>query len=325
MEKRKIFNQNTVKLTKNPKGTFSSIFIQVLGWGGMIVASILIAILAIATSMKSALMIFSPMILLSGFGIIKGRIIYNRVGRYHQYVKAIDNKEYIDIKQLAESTKIRESFIVKDLKKMIQIRMLPNSNIDNDNKVLMLTEKVYDEYTRTLELRKIEVQNNKEKQIYKENQQKKLDENPKYKSVIDTINEGKKTVIKIKETNRHIPSDKVSKKLYRLEAILNRIFEYLEENPKEVDDTRKLFKYYLPTIEKMVNVYENILNEPIQGENIINTKKEIEDGLDTINNAFEKILDDFYKETAIDVSTDIKVMETMLSQDGLSKKGTMNI
>ena len=47
------------------------------------------------------------------------------------------------------------------------------------------------------------------------------------------------------------------------------------------------------------------------------TKKEIEDTLDTINFAFEKLLDRFFQDTAWDISTDITVMKTMLAQEGL--------
>ena len=50
------------------------------------------------------------------------------------------------------------------------------------------------------------------------------------------------------------------------------------------------------------------------------TKKEIEETLDTINHAFENLLDGFYEDTALDVSTDISVLNTMLAQEGLTKK-----
>ena len=51
----------------------------------------------------------------------------------------------------------------------------------------------------------------------------------------------------------------------------------------------------------------------------MNSKKEIEDTLDTLNIAFEKLLDDLFQETAWDVSSDISVLKTMLAQEGLTK------
>lgn len=58
-----------------------------------------------------------------------------------------------------------------------------------------------------------------------------------------------------------------------------------------------------------------------RGENIISSKKEIEKTLDTLNMAFEKLLDDLFQETAWDVSTDISVLHTMLAQEGLTEDG----
>ena len=50
-------------------------------------------------------------------------------------------------------------------------------------------------------------------------------------------------------------------------------------------------------------------------------EEEIEKTLDTLNRAFEKLLDDLFQETAWDVSTDISVLHTMLAQEGLTEDG----
>ena len=78
--------------------------------------------------------------------------------------------------------------------------------------------------------------------------------------------------------------------------------------------------YYLPTTLKLVNAYREMDAEPIQGENIRSAKHEIEETLDTINYAFENLLDSFYQDKAMDISTDITVLETMLAQEGLTEK-----
>ena len=49
-----------------------------------------------------------------------------------------------------------------------------------------------------------------------------------------------------------------------------------------------------------------------------NTKKEIVAALDTVNTAFEKLLDSLFAETAWDISSDISVLNTMLAQEGLT-------
>ena len=47
--------------------------------------------------------------------------------------------------------------------------------------------------------------------------------------------------------------------------------------------------------------------------------REIEDTIDTLNVAFEKLLDSVFEDTAIDVSSDISVLNTVLAQEGLTE------
>ena len=46
-------------------------------------------------------------------------------------------------------------------------------------------------------------------------------------------------------------------------------------------------------------------------------KTEVEETLDTINQAFEQLLDGLYQDEAFDISTDATVLQTMLKKDGL--------
>ena len=78
--------------------------------------------------------------------------------------------------------------------------------------------------------------------------------------------------------------------------------------------------YYLPTTRKLVDAYRELDQETIISENMAKTKKEIEDTLDTINEAFENLLDSFFEERAMDISSDISVLQTMLAQEGLTGK-----
>jgi len=80
-------------------------------------------------------------------------------------------------------------------------------------------------------------------------------------------------------------------------------------------------EYYLPTTVKLLDAYEELDKQPVQGENITNGKGEIEKTLDTLNVAFEKLLDSLFEDTAWDVATDISVLHTMLAQEGLTESG----
>ena len=63
----------------------------------------------------------------------------------------------------------------------------------------------------------------------------------------------------------------------------------------------------------------------MQGENIQASKKEIEATLDTLNLAFEKLLDDLFRDSAMDVSSDISVLNTLLAQEGLTEDGLSQV
>ena len=77
--------------------------------------------------------------------------------------------------------------------------------------------------------------------------------------------------------------------------------------------------YYLPTTKKLVDAYVDLEREPIAGDNVVKMKQEIEKTLDTINLAFENLLDGFFEERAWDISSDISVLNTMLAQEGLTE------
>ena len=103
-----------------------------------------------------------------------------------------------------------------------------------------------------------------------------------------------------------------------MELIVQKIFERAKAHPEIIPDLNRLMDYYLPMTVKLLDAYEDMDRQPIQGETIRASKKEIEDTLDTLNEAFAKLLDSVFQDTAWDVSSDISVLHTMLAQEGLT-------
>lgn len=129
---------------------------------------------------------------------------------------------------------------------------------------------------------------------------------------------------KIHEANDALPGKIISQKLARLELVITRILEEVKKQPKKASELQKFMNYYLPTTWKLINAYLEFESQPLQTENIVNTKNEIEGTLDTINDAFEKLLDDLFQSQAWDISSDISVLQTMLAQEGLTKTDLTN-
>ena len=134
------------------------------------------------------------------------------------------------------------------------------------------------------------------------------------------IEKGNEFIKKIRACNDAIPGEEVSAKIFRMETLTRRIFARVEEEPDTVSDIRRLMEYYLPTAVKLLEAYKDLDAQPVQGENIISSKREIEETLDTLNGAFEVLLDDMFQDTAWDVSSDVSVLKTMLAQEGLTEK-----
>ena len=100
---------------------------------------------------------------------------------------------------------------------------------------------------------------------------------------------------------------------------MQRIFDEVKRHPEVAGALHKMMEYYLPMTEKLLDSYRELDAQPVAGDNVIKTKKEIEDAVDSLNVAFEKLLDSLFADRAWDISSDISVLNTMLAQEGLKE------
>lgn len=128
----------------------------------------------------------------------------------------------------------------------------------------------------------------------------------------------KKILDELRRVNDAIPDEEMSDKISRLEAVSAKIFEQAKSDPDKLPQMRKFMDYYLPTSLKLLNTYAELDNQGVEGENISASKRRIEQTMDTLVKAFENQLDRLFASDALDVSTDIDVMQNMLRADGLT-------
>ena len=79
--------------------------------------------------------------------------------------------------------------------------------------------------------------------------------------------------------------------------------------------------YYLPTTLKILRAYAQMEAQGIEGENIKAAKSRIEGMMDKVVDGFEKQLDRLFQDDAMDIATDVEVLERMLDKDGLGGQG----
>lgn len=238
------------------------------------------------------------------------------VGRFRQYVSVLRDREFCDIKEIASATGRDVRKVLKDVKKMITKGWFCQGHLDEKESCLMVSEHAWNQYTALMEDMK---QRKAEEQAAQKKMQEEYDRlSPEVQKIVQA---GDEYVRKIKAANDAIPGEVISAKISRMELLVDRIFDRVEQNPDSVNDMRRMMDYYLPTTMKLLEAYEELDVQPVQGENIISSKKEIEDTIDTLNIAFEKLLDSLFQDTAWDVSSDISVLHTMLAQEGLTEDG----
>lgn len=264
---------------------------------------------SIASKIGTVMMIFLPAMGLSAIMGICGNRLRKKIKRFRSYVKTLNGKPYANVKDLAKSVRKSEKFVRKDLKKMIDKRMFLEGHLDKNGVCFMATDDAYEQY--------LETERNMEERKAEEARRPKTQLSEDVQKVIE---EGNRYIEEIRRSNDAIPGVEISNKIYHLENVIRRIFQRVEKHPELINDLHKFMDYYLPTTMKLLNAYEELDKQDMQGENIKTAKQEIENTLDTINVAFENLLDSFYKETAWDVSSDISVLKTMFAQEGLTEK-----
>lgn len=144
---------------------------------------------------------------------------------------------------------------------------------------------------------------------------------PTYGSEIDEIiAEGKVAQKEMGRLYNSIAEPSIRAKISELMRISDKIVEDAIHDPSDVPQIKRFLSYYLPTTIKLLNAYDRMSTQGIEGENITGTMTRIEDMLGTAVDAYKKQLDSLFANQALDIETDIEVMNAMLAREGLGEK-----
>ncbi|MEG2086728.1 MAG: 5-bromo-4-chloroindolyl phosphate hydrolysis family protein [Angelakisella sp.] len=291
-----------------------------VGCVGMLLAGMFANLLAVglyATGMAAAVGV--------AFSLLarRGLTLYGMAERFPKYQEIIGSDRFCAIRVLAESMGRRTGFVVKDLQRMIRQGMLPQAKLDATKSCLILDDETYQQYLLAEQRMK---QSRKDARKQPEPQQQpKAEEKaaPEAQKSEETelnrsLQEGKAYIERMREANRRIPGEQMSRKIDRLEQVSRKIFEHVEQHPEKLPDIRRFMSYYLPITLKLLESYCRFDEQEVQGENLTAAKAEIDETLDTIILAFENLLDSLFQMEVFDLSTDISALEAMLAQEGLT-------
>ncbi|SCJ66676.1 5-bromo-4-chloroindolyl phosphate hydrolysis protein [uncultured Flavonifractor sp.] len=212
--------------------------------------------------------------------------------RFRKYLALIGKRESISIGSLAQAMPVSYHTACDDIQEMLDEGYIPTGYLDMASGRLILSD-----------------------EGLQEEPEPEKEEQPAPPEDDDAI------LQEIRQVNDAIEDPEMSEKIDRIGEITGKILDYQRKNPNKDSQLRSFLNYYLPTTLKILKAYAQMEAQGIEGQNISAAKERIEGMMDKVVEGFEKQLDKLFQDDAMDITTDVEVLERMLDKDGLSGKG----
>ena len=270
-----------------------------------------------------------------GFKRLRAEWDRKRYQVYRRYANAIGDRTTVSIRGLAAELGMPTSTVASDLQTMIDEGMIGgNAYIDRSHMTLYLEARGYETVETEFVSPVVNVFVNADNRAQTVAEaEAKAAQSARTETVSTAAAEPKKSpgpkksgmesedfeakLREIRHLNDEIEDRAVSDRIDRIGELTASIFRVVREKPEHAEEVRKFMNYYLPTTLKLLKSYSLMEKQSYQGENIQASRKKIEAVLDTLIHAFEQQQDRLFRTEALDVETDISVLETMMASDGL--------
>jgi len=238
--------------------------------------------------------------------------------RFREYIKRYATKPEVSIIEMSAAMGLEPSVVRDDWKRMIELGIFPQGHFGPGDQVIFLSNEGYEKYMQAYGLQTGKTSETAGALPAPEGA---ATGTKKHSAEVEkALEQGRSYLLQLRNENDAIPGEAVSQKLDLLEDVCKRIFRVVEEHPEKLPEIRKFMEYYMPTTLKLVHTYREFEDQKLEGDNITRTKKDIEDTLDMINVAFENLLNDLFKDAAVEASADISVLNALFAQEGLKEK-----
>lgn len=230
--------------------------------------------------------------------LFSGRRMKKRARRFARYLAIMGERDSVSIDELCTAAGKRRSTVERDLDVMLDKGILGELAYYDEGRGMLY---------RSANARSAEVLREQQEKEAREQQEKKAEQpaSGDYDGYLAAI----------RRANDRIPDEELSDKMDRMEEIARRIFREIEEHPEKKQQASKFLDYYLPTTLKLLETYADFDEAGVEGENLRQAKTRIETIMDSLVAGFEHQLDELYRSEAMDVDSDIRVMESMLRRD----------
>ncbi|MDR2356584.1 MAG: 5-bromo-4-chloroindolyl phosphate hydrolysis family protein [Oscillospiraceae bacterium] len=224
-----------------------------------------------------------------------------RASKFRKYAAALGQRETAPISAIASATGFSERAVRRDIQAMIDSGWLESASyIDDGLGCFVRSSEAAQTLRRERERAAASV------------------------SASSGENEYMKIIVELRALNATIIDIAISDKIDRIETLTAKIFRAVEDDPSKLPQIRRFMSYYLPTTLKLLRSYSTLEKQGERGENISAAKESINGILDTLAVGFEQQLDKLFRSDAIDITSDINVLERMMASDGLTEAGPLS-
>ncbi|MDO4975883.1 MAG: 5-bromo-4-chloroindolyl phosphate hydrolysis family protein [Eubacteriales bacterium] len=289
-------------------------------FGGMSLAFGIMAAVGL-TSSAALLGVSLPFTLVGGFLTSHGVISKKRAERLKVYNHLLHQKEFMMVDELVKQSGFSKKIVDKDIDFILKNHLIPQLSMDDKGTCLMFTDQARSQY-KDAEMARIEreIEEIRQKQEEELRERKRAEASREERALYDFEDAMKAFLDETTAYKEEIDSEEMKEQITRIELILSQIHACVKEHPEMISGTGHLVSYYLPCMLKLLKTYEDIEEQPIQGDVIQKTKNEIESSFATIESALTDMYDELFRNVSMDISSDIQVLETMMAQDGLRGK-----
>ena len=223
---------------------------------------------------------FLPFALAGGIVGGMGTRMIRRVKRFRAYIGNFRNRNYCSLRELAASVGKSEGYVRRDIRNMLRRGMFLQGHLDKQETCLMVSHEAYDMYcaaqAQLEERQRLRIEGEKERQSAAPESLNAEDNPGLPEAAQKVIHEGEEYLRKIRTCRDAVSGREIEEKISRMELIVQKIFQRVEKQPELVDELHKFMGYYLPTTVKLLEAYQDMAAQPVQGSNILSARQEIE-------------------------------------------------
>lgn len=136
-------------------------------------------------------------------------------------------------------------------------------------------------------------------------------------SLTETQREAARYLASLSLAKSGLDDEKIRDKIDELEKIIENIYIRLEERPDQSQEARSFMSKTMPLTTGVLESYSEMNIRELKSAEFKKMEKEVNDLLDSTKKAYTKLYDSMYDGDIMDISSEISVLKTLLSQEGL--------